>query len=158
MDSPKIKLKRTKKFGLAVFATKKIKKNEAIAQFDGKYYPENAEWTKFINDHVIQCAPKLWRDSDGIAKFINHSCEPNCGIKRKFNVVAMRDIKKGEQITWDYEMTENSSWWVLKCKCGSPICRKRIGAYKNMPAEIRKKYKGYISSWLTKAELAKKKK
>ena len=90
----------------------------------------------------------LWRDSRGIARFVNHSCDPNCGIKRRFDIVAMRPIAAGEQITWDYEMTEKSWWMKMKCCCGLPICRKRIGSYSRMPKHIRLKYKGYISRWL----------
>ena len=59
----------------------------------------------------------------------------------------MRDIKKGEELTFDYEMCEDSDW-TLHCKCGNKNCRKIIGAFRNMPEETRKKYNGYISDWL----------
>jgi hypothetical protein len=85
----------------------------------------------------------------GIGRYFNHSCEPNCGFKGKFQIVAMRDIKKGEWCTWDYEMSEDSDW-KMECKCGTKKCRKIIGAFKNMPPEIRKKYGCYISDWLVK--------
>jgi SET domain-containing protein len=78
---------------------------------------------------------------------VNHSCDPNCGIHDRFKIVAMRDIAPGEEVTWDYGMTENYIW-RMKCTCGSPLCRKTIGSYKTMPRAIRKKYKGYISEWL----------
>lgn len=151
MDHPRIKLKRTKKFGLGVFATGLIRKGELVARFDGQFYNDDFdEWTDDLRNHTIQCDKALWRDSKGVARYLNHSCEPNCGIKRRFDVVAMRDIKKGEHITWDYEMTERSTWWQMRCRCGSPDCRKRIGDYRNMPKPVREKYKGYISSWLTR--------
>lgn len=150
MDNPKAKLRRTRKYGWAVFAQAPIKKGEVVAVFDGKFYDDDFdEWNDDLLNHTIQCGPALWRDSKGFARYLNHSCDPNCGIKKKFKVVAMRDIAKGEEITWDYEMTEKSTWWLMKCKCGSPLCRKRIGNYKNMPRKIRAKYKGFISDWLT---------
>ena len=150
MDNPKAYVRSTKKYGKGVFAKAPIKKGEIIARFDGPTYQEWDYWTDYLFDHVIQYAPKRWRTSNGIAKLLNHSCDPNCGIKARFNVVAMRDIKKGEEITWDYEMTERSTHWHLKCKCGSPLCRKKIGNFRKMPKEVRQKYKGYISSWLLK--------
>lgn len=67
-----------------------------------------------------------------------------------FDIVAMRTIRPGEQITWDYDMTENTRNWKMKCKCGNSACRQTIGAYRNLPDSVRKKYKGYISSWLLK--------
>lgn len=151
MDNPKVSLRRTKKFGgKGVFANQPIRKGEVIAIFDGPIYDDDFEgWTRDLQNHTIQIGKAKWRDSKGLARFINHSCDPNCGIKGLNKVVAMRDIEKGEQITWDYEMTERSDWWRMRCKCGSPLCRKVIGNYDNMPLEIRRKYKGYISTWLT---------
>ncbi len=151
MDNPKISLKNTRKYGKGVFANSDIKKGEIIARFDGTIYDDDFEdWTRDLQTHTIQIGPNKWRDSKGLARYINHSCEPNCGIRGLWTVVAMRDIKKGEQITWDYEMTEKSDWWRMRCRCGSDLCRKVIGNYKNMPRPIRAKYKGYISTWLTK--------
>lgn len=151
MDNPKAIVHQTKKYGKAVFAKKPIKKGEIIAEFDGPIYDDDFEdWTDDLANHAIQFAKSSWRDSKGIARYINHSCDPNCGIKKLFKIVAMRNIDQGEEITWDYEMTEKSDWWKMRCKCGTPICRKMIGNYKNMPKKIREKYKGYISEWLTK--------
>ncbi|MGE4130427.1 MAG: SET domain-containing protein [Bdellovibrionales bacterium] len=141
----------TKKFGRAVFATGLIKKGEHVASFDGPIYHEDDEWPPGIDNHVIQIGPHSWRDSKGLARNINHSCDPNCGVKGRFNIVAMRDIQPGEQITWDYEMTEKSWWWRLRCQCGSSDCRKWIGNYARMPKPIRARYKGFISTWLTRA-------
>jgi len=80
---------------------------------------------------------------------MNHSCEPNCGIKNLFSIVAMQDIQKGEELTLDYDMVEDSDW-RMECLCGSPICRKIIGSFGLVPKNIREKYKGYISEWLVK--------
>jgi hypothetical protein len=150
MDSQKVVVKKTSNQGLGVFALDDINKDEVIAMFDGDIYDKDFDgWTDEILDHVIQFAPLKWRDSKGIARRLNHSCEPNCGIKDLFKIVAMRDIKKGEELTWDYEMTEKNEFgWRMKCRCGTESCRKSIGNFKNMPEEVRKKYEGYISEWL----------
>lgn len=148
MDNPKVKVKRSKKYGRGVYATRQIRKGELIASFDGPIYGWNDHWTDDMYNHAIQFSPRRWRDSKGIARYINHSCEPNCGILRLFDVVAMRTIRPGEQLTWDYEMTERNPHWQMKCKCGSKICRDVIGDHRNMPASVRKKYGKYISAWL----------
>ena len=148
MDNPKAKVKKSKT-GLGVFAMSKINKGEIIASVDGKILGWNAKWTNYQRGHAIQFARKKWRLSNGFAVKLNHSCEPNCGIKNLFDIVAMRDIKKGEELTWDYEMTEASeNKWSMKCKCGTKSCRKIISNYNNMPASTRKKYRGFISQWL----------
>jgi len=151
MDNRKAIVKNTKKFGVGVFAKNKIRKGEVIAAFDGPIFSYDYEyWNEDLLNHVIQFAPRLWRDSNGIARLINHSCEPNCGIKGLFKIVAIRDIEKGEQITWDYEMSEKNRHWRMRCRCGHKECRKIIGNHKNMPAKVRAKYKGYLSRWLLK--------
>lgn len=152
LDNPKVKVRRTEKYGRAVFAVRPIRRGEVIAAFDGPILDENFEdWTDDLLSHAIQFDKEKWRDSRGLARWVNHSCDPNCGIKSLFKIVAMRPIEAGEEITWDYEMTEKSWWWRMKCKCGSPLCRKRIGNYSNLPKSRRKAYKGFISEWLLRS-------
>lgn len=149
MDNPKVSVRRTRKYGKGVFAKMPIRKGEVVAIFDGPIFDDDFNgWTKDLQNHAIQIGPGLWRDSKGLARWINHSCEPNCGIKGLVKVVAMRRIEAGEQITWDYEMTEKSDWWRMRCRCGTESCRRWIGNYANMPQAVRRRYSGYISEWL----------
>jgi SET domain-containing protein len=148
-DNAKCVLRRTRRFGQAVFARAKIGAGEVVAVFDGPIYDNDFDdWTDDLLNHAIQFGPSVWRDSLGLARYLNHSCEPNCGIKDYFSLVAMRDIPEGEQLTWDYEMTERSSWWRMTCQCGSKLCRRKIGNYRHLPQAQRKKYAGFISEWL----------
>ncbi len=150
MDSRKVVVRDAAGRGKGLFASAIIKKDEVVAVFDGAIYDRDWEdWNDDLYNHVIQFEQWRWRDSKGVARLINHSCDPNCGIRDLFKIVAMRDIAPGEEITWDYEMTENYQW-RMKCRCGSPQCRKVIGAYRRMPPAVRRKYRGYISEWLTK--------
>ncbi|HMN67598.1 MAG TPA: SET domain-containing protein-lysine N-methyltransferase [Bdellovibrionales bacterium] len=150
MDSAKVTVKRTKKYGRAVYAKTRIRKGEVIAAFDGPCFDDDFEgWNEDLLNHAIQYGKTRWRDSKGIARLINHSCEPNCGIKSLFKIVAMRAIAPGEEITWDYEMTEkNRHGWRMKCRCGAKSCRRVIGDYAKMPRSVRRRYAGYISEWL----------
>ena len=155
-DNPKAEVRKAK-FGMGLYAKEPIKKNEVIARFDGKKYRLQSRWNNDLADHCIEVGRNIWRDTkkEGIARYANHSCNPNCGIRNLIEIVAMRDIKSGEELTWDYEMTEDNEthYWQMKCKCGAKNCRKIIGAYRNMPESVRKKYKGYISEWLLKENI-----
>ncbi|MBP6942963.1 MAG: SET domain-containing protein-lysine N-methyltransferase [Candidatus Buchananbacteria bacterium] len=148
MTNPNITIS-TNKFGKCLIANKDIAKDEIIAEFDGEVYEAEkcTDLPKDIADHAIQFAEHTWKDSSGIARYINHSCEPNCGIKGLFTLVAMNDIKEGEELLWDYDMTEDSDW-RMECLCGTPSCRKIIGSFSLVPNTVRQKYKGYISDWL----------
>ncbi len=150
MDNSKVIVAKTKLIGKGLFAKEDIKKGEIIADWEGgKVYEAErcSDLPKNVADHAIQFAEHKWIDTNRLGRYANHSCEPNCGIKSRFQLVAMRNIKRGEWCTWDYEMTEDSNW-RMECKCGAFLCRKIIGAYRNMPEKIRKKYEGYISEWL----------
>ncbi|RPI82219.1 MAG: SET domain-containing protein-lysine N-methyltransferase [Nitrosopumilales archaeon] len=152
-DNPKVELMNHTDFGKGVFAKEKIFLGEIIAVYDGEIY--SAEKASDLpndppnnfRDHLVQFAPNKYRDSNGLARYINHSCNPNCGIKDKFKIVAMRDIDQNEEITWDYDMTENSDWTMI-CKCNSKNCRKIIKGFRYLPKEKLQEYKGYISDYL----------
>lgn len=140
--------------GTAVVAIKPIRANEFIAGFYGEvFWAEKAsQLPTTVKNHAIQFASNLWRDASpgGIARNINHSCTPNCGISGLFDVIAMRDIAVGEELFFDYGMTENSDWVVPggRCLCSSESCRGKILPYRELPEDIRHYYKPFISRWL----------
>ena len=150
MDSSKVHIGHNR-FGRCLVAKEDITKDEIIAEFDGPEYVAEkcTDLEKDIADHAIQVAENTWRDSNGIARFINHSCEPNVGLRGLTTLVAMRNISKGEELLWDYDMSEDSDW-RLGCLCGTDSCRKVIGAFSMLPKETQNKYQGYISDWLVK--------
>lgn len=150
-DNRKVEARRTGRYGRGVFAKQPIRKGEIIAVFDGPTFDgEFEDWTEDLLNHAIQFGKDRWRDSKGLARVLNHSCEPNCGIKGLFKIVTMRRIEPGEELTWDYEMTEKNDYgWRMRCRCGSAECRRVIGDYRKMPRKTRAKYAGYISDWLT---------
>lgn len=154
----KIYVKETRSRGKGIFAKQNIKKGEIITVVKGKIYTiknskdakrqgldENylhqIDWDKFINNTTI-------------SRFTNHSCNPNSGIKNKIELVAMRNIKKDEEITVDYDTFDYGTLGTFKCKCGSKNCRKIIRGYKYLPEKLKKKYKGYISEYLLKSPSA----
>lgn len=63
-----------------------------------------------------------------IARYINHSCDPNMATANDFDI-AIRDIEAGDEITCDYGTIEPA--WLnlkpMKCSCKSKNCRKLIG-------------------------------
>ena len=71
-------------------------------------------------------------------------------LNRGLGIFATRDIKKDEEITFDYSMIVADEW-KLKCSCGSPSCRKIIGKYRDLPDELKKKYDKYIPAWIKSA-------
>ena len=60
-----------------------------------------------------------------LAKYINHSCDPNCEvdvIKGKIWIIATQDIKKGDELSYDYGFGYDKDFRQFPCKCGSKNC------------------------------------
>lgn len=93
---------------------------------------ENPNWFGIGRDR--------WLDPDHPFMFLNHSCEPNLGIRGEREFVALRDIPAGAELTVDYAITENNPYWEMRCSCGEARCRETIRAIQFLPAEIFARY------------------
>lgn len=140
--------------GLGTIAVEPIKKGETIAVLGGivihksgmhRYWKLMGEVGIQVDDDFFIC-PSSREELEKTGVF-NHSCEPNCGFAGTLRLVAIRDIKKGEELVFDYAFSE-SFVEPFECKCGSPNCRKIIKSddWKN-PA-LQKKFAEYFSPYL----------
>jgi hypothetical protein len=142
--------------GDGLFAARAIKKDELVCMWGGTIYTgeQFEEQPEAMKHYGLQVGENLYiapanLDSVDDAEYFNHSCEPNCGFRGQAALVAMRDIRAGEELTFDYAMAEtyDHPW---KCECGSKHCRGTLrGTDHNLP-ELRDRYRGYFSEWLEK--------
>ncbi len=58
--------------------------------------------------------------------YLNHSCEGNCGFNDDGDFIATRDIRKGEELSYDYGLVEPNPRFSMGCTCGSKTCRHLI--------------------------------
>lgn len=132
--------------GRGVFANRDFKKNEFIIQFRGKMvsYGQFPQYYVKIEDHCVQIGKRLYMGPSGdIDDFLNHSCSPNSGLKingKKAALTAIRGIKKGEEIVWDYSTTMDEDCWEIDCRCGSRNCRKMVRDFKHLDEKTKQKY------------------
>ena len=123
---PGIVRRRSKTHGFGVFAAERITKNTRIIDYDGelirndrsaareaRYLAHGCIWVFRVN--------RAWsRDAavgGNIARFINHSCTPNCWfevVDKTIWIRASRTIEKGEELTYDY-MTVGDH--TIPCRC-----------------------------------------
>jgi len=142
-----------------IFAVKPIRKDEIIAVWGGFIITQkefdSLSRNKFrnIDDYatkiaegffLVSCKKGGLEDDD----FFNHSCNPNAGIKGNILMVAMKDIKPGEEITYDYAMTDADFDYSFQCSCGARDCRKRITTKDWKTPALQRKYKGYFSWYI----------
>ncbi len=87
---------------------------------------------------------------EGPADWVNHSCEPNSGMRGQITLVAMRDIIAGEEICFDYAMTDASDYDEFECGCGGKSCRGRVSGTDWMLPELMRRYEGFFSPYVSR--------
>ena len=146
-------IKKSKIQGNGVFSQKIFKKGEKVFKFSDKIIKIKHQpgCNCSICHRCIQVGKSIWlypkRGSYGWN--INHSCNPNCGIKGK-SIVAMKKIKSNEEITIDYSTSTCDAGWKLNCGCKSKNCRKIIRSIQFLQKSLGRKYENFILPYFKK--------
>ena len=132
--APRIARRRSKLHGWGVFALEPINKNTRIIDYAGELidYKESLKReTRYLKRGEIWCftVNTRWvRDANAggnNARFINHACKPNCYtqiIGRTIWIRAARNIRKGEELTYDYSTDGEGT---IQCRC-RPGCKTKF--------------------------------
>lgn len=138
--------------GEGMFATRAFKPGETVmvGKFE-KMLDEN-------HSHASQIDPNKFALHAGLISKVNHSCNPNCGIKinetAAHDFVAMKDISVGEELSFDYAMRNYTvNYFPPKCMCGSKDCRGRITGWKDLSTTKKKQYEGFVAPYLLELDL-----
>ena len=132
--------------GQGLFAGKSLERNEVVFFARGKTIALVVDTKKASMSYpnAIGLSKQRWLDpaSSNPLPYLNHSCDPNLGIRGARTFVALRDIDKDEHLTLDYSITECDPLWTLekKCVCGTKLCRGTIRSIQFLPKHIFKKY------------------
>lgn len=135
--------------GYGIYATRAIKKGDVIFKGEGKDHriitkrfvsknwneDEKLHFRRYaypISDEVFI----LWDDDPAEWAPQNHSCEPNTAFEG-LNVVAIKDIYKGSELTLDYADFLDENMEPFDCQCGAPGCRGKIAGQKGNTLNLR---------------------
>ena len=149
--SPKLQA-RPKADGYGIFAREPLAKAELLAVFGGAVYP----WEAFMalpereRSLSLQVEENLFLVPNPIGEgdYVNHCCEPNAGLSGQIALVAMRDIRPGEEVCFDYAMSDTTPYDEFDCECGAVHCRGRVtGDDWRIPA-LQERYAGYFTPYV----------
>lgn len=155
----KVKVQRSGIDRRGVFARSTIKKGEVIAVWGGhiitekefkrlsrKIFKDIENYATKLADgfYLVSCTKGGLEDDD----FFNHSCNPNAGIKGHIMMVAMKNIRAGEEVTYDYCMTDADFACSFACQCGAKNCRKIVTTDDWRKPSLQRKYRGYFSWYI----------
>ena len=126
LQLPRIVRRRSRLHGYGVFAAEVIRKNKRIIDYAGelvlnrdsverevRYLEEGCIWVFRVNRRWSRDAAV----NGNIARFINHSCQPNCWwevVDQTIWIRASRTIQPGEELTYDYATIGDHT---IKCRC-----------------------------------------
>jgi SET domain-containing protein len=154
---PPFELRQSPIQGRGAFATRRIRKGARIIEYTGERITQD-EADKRYDDEAMErhhtflftLDEKTVIDAavDGNeARFINHSCDPNCQAlieDDKIFIYALKDISLGEELCYDYayeraEGMEEESEKLYMCRCGAKNCRGTILAPPKPPKPAKPK-------------------
>ncbi len=143
--------------GTGAFATRRIRKGSRIIEYAGERITQDEADERYDDEAMSRHHTFLFTlDDDTVidaavdgneARFINHSCDPNCQALiegKKIFIYALKDIEPGEELVYDYayeraEGMDEESEQIYVCRCGAKNCRGTILAPPKPPARARKK-------------------
>jgi hypothetical protein len=141
LHKPLLEIRSSTIQGFGAFAARRIRKGIRVIEYVGEIIT-SLEADSRYDDSVAQHPHVLLFSIDehtvidagaggNEARFINHSCQPNCEAiieKKHVYIVSNRVIDRGEELTYDYNLTreddeDNDLEKRYKCNCGSKDCR-----------------------------------
>jgi len=153
--NPKCEARPHPEGGCGVFALDAIEQGELISLWGGRMVQKSEldpSMPRFTQ-RVLQVDEDLYiltAEEPEPNDCFNHSCEPNLGFFGQIGLVAIRDIHAGEELMFDYAMSDGGPYDEFDCYCGSPICRKKITGNDWKLPKLWKKYEGYFSPYLAR--------
>lgn len=109
--------------GLGLFAARAFQKGERIIEYFGRTLSREEEYTS-RSKYLFEVHSRKTIDGaarENIARYINHSCKPNCEpeiVRGRVFIDALKNIKAGEELTYDYgEEYFNEHIRPYGCRC-----------------------------------------
>ena len=133
--------RRSSIHGFGVFATRRIRDSRRLIDYEGQVVTSAAVRECYDQDAADDPHTLLFDVGGGVyidaslggndARFINHSCEPNCEAEVADGAVsirAIRNIQPGAELTYDYalaieEGASRARRSLFACRCGHKACR-----------------------------------
>jgi len=140
MESDSIEIGNSK-FGKGIFAKKDIGPGTVLCRLEGREL--NFEETVALKEkesHSLQIDFDKYILCEPPFLYSNHSCNPNCALNHHLELFALKEIKKGEELVWDYSTSMLERHWTMQCACGEGNCRNTVTDFDLLPRDIQEKY------------------
>jgi hypothetical protein len=167
--TPKVRVQVDPGKGKGLYVIEPIAAGEPVCTWDYAAYKKK---TKTYSREEIEATPEPVRSvliryswmlgpneydsiedpGDDISFCYNHSCEPTTwfAVNDDSSLIAIRDLKVGDELTYDYATTEteNSFHAGMQCLCGSAKCRGVLSGKEHQDPAFVEQYKGRFSTFI----------
>jgi len=142
---------QTEKKGKGLRVLEDVKKGELISEYVGKAVNRlflNRLFRRYATErklYIMALTNDIYLDArkaGGAARYINHSCNPNCVVERwkvrgimRAAVIAKKDIPTGTELSFDYQWDRKRGRAPTKCYCGGKTCRQTLEVSRSMEDE-----------------------
>ena len=133
--------------GIGLFAARAFRPRRTIIKITGRRVDAEVLWERggIFADNCFRFGPETYLDpGDGYGRHLNHSCEPNAGIRKVDNqlfLFAAAPITAGTEIVIDYStILGDDDIWTMRCNCGCTTCRTRVRRFGSLPAPLKQRY------------------
>lgn len=96
----------------------------------------------------LYIAPRSADEVEANILCLNHSCDPNLGVRGQITFVTIRDVPPGSELTIDYAMIDGDPLGRMDCSCGARGCRKLITGDDWRLPSLQRRYAGYFSRYI----------
>ncbi|HXN10776.1 MAG TPA: SET domain-containing protein-lysine N-methyltransferase [Steroidobacteraceae bacterium] len=136
-----VRVRRSRLHGRGMFALRRIRKGTRIIEYFGDRVSHREADLRYEDKDITDNHTFLFIVDRGVvidggrngndARFINHSCDPNCESvieDRRVFIEAIRTIRPGEELTYDYQIGRDREDppevdEIFGCRCGAASCR-----------------------------------
>lgn len=152
--TPKAEVRESPVEGRGIFARDPIAVHELVAFWTGSL--RTFDELNALPESVSRYSAQVWFDTfigaghlDDLepVDFMNHSCDPNCGVRGSVTIVARRAIAAGEELTYDYS-TSDTLGLEMSCSCGAVACRGNISGDTWRDPTFCARNAGYLSLYI----------
>ncbi len=147
--SPRLEVRLAGEKGVGMFARESIRAGELLLAMGGKILNQaGLASTGHTFSIQIEEDAYICPIQEENAYRINHSCTPNVGVSGQITFVALRDIAPGEEICYDYAMTDGGPYDEFECRCGTVGCRGHVTGNDWKLPELWARYGEHFSPYL----------
>ena len=127
--------------GRGLVATETVGEGKVVERLEGRVVPHSRIPEGEIRN-AFEIDDDRWIVPQSDARYLNHSCDPNCYVSGKLDVITLRKVLKGEELTVMYNEVTIEKYmktgsilpkWddrrSFDCICGTPNCLGRVDRY-----------------------------